>query len=57
MDDTVDVLEEMPSKCSRQTASLTDEDTRVKINALLQYPEDSAGSIMNVNISVTLGEK
>ena len=26
----------------------TDEETRKKINALLQYPEDSAGSIMNV---------
>ena len=26
----------------------TDEETRKKINALLQYPEDSAGSIMNI---------
>ena len=26
-----------------------DEDTRKKINVLLQYPEDSAGSIMNVD--------
>ena len=26
----------------------TDEETRAQINQLLQYPEDSAGSIMNV---------
>jgi len=27
----------------------TDEETRVQINALLQYPEDSAGSVMNID--------
>ena len=27
---------------------VTDEETRKQINELLQYPEDSAGSIMNV---------
>ena len=48
VDDTVDVLEEMPANVVDRLLMATDEDTRQKINALLQYPEDSAGSIMNV---------
>lgn len=48
VDDTVDVLEEMPANVVDRLLMATDEDTRVKINALLQYPEDSAGSIMNI---------
>lgn len=48
VDDTVDVLEEMPANVVDRLLMATDEETRQKINALLQYPEDSAGSIMNV---------
>lgn len=48
LDDAVDVLEEMPANVVDRLLSATDEDTRRKINVLLQYPEDSAGSIMNV---------
>lgn len=48
VDDTVDVLEEMPANVVDRLLMATDEDTRKKINVLLQYPEDSAGSIMNV---------
>lgn len=48
LDDAVDVLEEMPANVVDRLLSATDEDTRRKINILLQYPEDSAGSIMNV---------
>lgn len=48
LDDSVDVVEEMPANVVDRLLSLTDEETRRKINALLQYPEDSAGSIMNV---------
>ena len=49
VDDTVDVLEEMPANVVDRLLMATDEDTRKKINVLLQYPEDSAGSIMNVD--------
>ena len=49
VDDTVDVLEEMPANVVDRLLMVTDEDTRKKINALLQYPEDSAGSIMNID--------
>ena len=48
VDDTVDVLEEMPANVVDRILTVTDEETRQKINALLQYPEDSAGSIMNI---------
>ncbi len=49
VDDTVDVLEEMPANVIDRLLMATDEETRKKINVLLQYPEDSAGSIMNVD--------
>ncbi len=48
LDDTVDVLEEMPANVVDRLLMATDEETRQQINTLLNYPEDSAGSIMNV---------
>ena len=48
LDDTVDVLEEMPANVVDRLLMATDEETRQQINMLLNYPEDSAGSIMNV---------
>lgn len=49
LDDTVDVLEEMPANVVDRLLLATDEDTRKQINTLLKYPEDSAGSVMNVD--------
>lgn len=49
LDDTVDVLEEMPANVVDRLLMATDEETRKQINTLLQYPEDSAGSVMNVD--------
>jgi len=46
MDDTVDLIEEMPATVVRRILSQTDAATRQVINQLLQYPKDSAGSIM-----------
>ncbi len=46
MDDTVDFLEEMPANVVKRVLKTTDETTRKTINQLLQYPDDSAGSIM-----------
>lgn len=48
LDDTVDVIEEMPANVVDRLLMMTDEDTRKQINNLLKYPEDSAGSVMNV---------
>lgn len=49
VDDTVDVLEEMPANVVDRLLLATDEEMRRKINVILNYPEDSAGSIMNVD--------
>lgn len=49
LDDTVDVLEEMPANVVDRLLMATDEEKRKQINQLLQYPDDSAGSIMNVD--------
>lgn len=48
LDDAVDILEEMPANVVDRLLLATDEETRAQINILLNYPEDSAGSIMNV---------
>ncbi len=46
MDDTVDFIEEMPANVVKRVLKNTDEATRKTINQLLNYPDDSAGSIM-----------
>ena len=46
LDDTVDVIEEMPASLVTRILKNTDSDTRAAINTLLAYPKDSAGSIM-----------
>lgn len=48
LDDTVDILEEMPANVVKRLLMVTDEEKRKQINTLLNYPEDSVGSIMNV---------
>ena len=46
LDDTVDIVEEMPANVVSRMLKNTDTETRRLINAILLYPEDSAGSIM-----------
>ena len=46
MDDTVDLIEEMPSNVVKRILKAVNKEDRKIINQLLQYPEDSAGSIM-----------
>lgn len=46
LDDTVDIIEEMPATIVKRILKNTDSQTRASINTLLRYPEDSAGSIM-----------
>lgn len=47
-DDAVDLLEEMPANVVRRLLKKCTTDTRNDINKLLNYPENSAGSIMTV---------
>ncbi len=46
MDDTVDLIEEMPSNVVKRILNGVNQKDRKLINELLNYPEDSAGSIM-----------
>ncbi len=48
MDDAVDFLEEMPSNVVKRILENTNDDTRMVINQFLNYPVDSAGSIMTI---------
>lgn len=47
-DDAADLLEEMPANVVRRLLKKCTTDTRNDINKLLNYPENSAGSIMTV---------
>ena len=46
LDDTVDIIEDMPANVVSRILRNTDTSTRSQINLLLNYPKDSAGSIM-----------
>ncbi len=46
VDDTVDLIEEMPANVVKRILQQADSETRKEINEILKYPKDSAGSIM-----------
>lgn len=48
LDDTVDLVEEMPANVVKRILSHTDPDTRKMINSVLKYPKESAGSLMTI---------
>ena len=48
LDDAVDIVEEMPASVVIRILDKATPEMRKSINEMLKYPEDSAGSIMNV---------
>ncbi len=50
MDDTVDMLEELPANVVKRILKLSHPDTRSEINRLCRYEEDTAGSIMTTEM-------
>lgn len=48
IDDTVDFLEEVPANVVKRVLMNTDENTRNLINIFMNYPDNSAGSIMTI---------
>ena len=48
LDDTVDLVEEMPANVVKRLLAQSDRQTREYINELLKYPQNSAGSIMTI---------
>ena len=60
-DDAADVLEEMPANIVDKLLKKCNEDTRKVVNRLLNYKEDSAGSLMTVEYAelkddITVGD-
>lgn len=61
VDDAVDFLEEVPANMVRRVLANTDKETREIINRFLKYPENSAGSVMTIEMvdlhdRLTVGE-
>ena len=48
-DDAADLLDEMPASMVTKILANTTPETRKEINYLLRYPDNSAGSIMNID--------
>lgn len=48
LDDTVDIIEEMPANLVRRIIRYSSPEMRESINEILNYPTDSAGSIMTI---------
>ncbi len=46
IDDTVDLIEEMPANVVKRILRASTQENRKEINRLLRYPEDSAGTVM-----------
>lgn len=50
VDDAVDFLEEVPANVVRRVLTNTDKETREIINRFLKYPDNSAGSVMTIEM-------
>ena len=48
LDDTVDIIEEMPANVVKRILRHSEPETRERINEILKYPKYSAGSIMTI---------
>ncbi|MBM0046476.1 magnesium transporter [Anaerococcus sp. mt242] len=60
-DDMIDTLEEMPATMVQEILKTSDNETRDLVNEYLQFPEDSAGTLMTtefveVRADMTVGE-
>lgn len=56
VDDAVDIIEELPANVVMRILKNSDPENRKQINALLSYPDDTAGSIMTTEF-VSLSSK
>ncbi len=61
VDDAVDIVEEMPANVVQRILAQSDPQMRKEINEILQYPENSAGSVMTteyvaLNPNMTVGD-
>ena len=59
-DDLADLLQQLPEQVTGQLLSVLDEQNRDRLQAVLSYPEDTAGGLMNTDVitvrpEITLG--
>ena len=50
LDDAVDIIEEMPANVVKRIIMHTEPEMRARINEILNYPKDSAGSVMTIEL-------
>ena len=50
LDDAVDIIEEMPANVVKRIIRHTEPEMRQHINEILNYPKDSAGSVMTIEL-------
>ncbi len=50
LDDAVDIIEEMPANVVKRIIRQTEPEMRNSINEILNYPKDSAGSVMTIEL-------
>ena len=56
LDDTVDIVEEMPANVVKRILKHSDPDMRKSINEILKYPEDSTGSKETINVCYVIDD-
>ena len=48
-DDVADILQKLPERVTQEVLSVMDQEDRDELEAILEYPEDSAGGLMNTD--------
>jgi len=55
-DDAVDILQDLPKKRIDNVLRSMDEQNRKRLASVLRYPEDSAGGLMNTDVTAVRGD-
>ncbi len=56
VDDTVDILQNLPKRITRQVLDAMSAQNRQRVEAVLAYPEDTAGGLMNTDTLTVRGD-
>ncbi|MFC3150673.1 magnesium transporter [Litoribrevibacter euphylliae] len=49
IDDVVDILQVLPERVTQDVLNVMDDQNRLRVEAILSYPEDTAGGLMNTD--------
>ncbi|WP_281646642.1 magnesium transporter [Parendozoicomonas sp. Alg238-R29] len=56
IDDMVDILQQLPTRITRQVLNSMDQQNRHRVEEVLAYPEDTAGGLMNTDTITMRGD-